>query len=771
MGFSNIVGAPRAARLTPPRWLVCLASAWLVALGSVIAAQPAHAGGAIDEAEAASGPPFEVPVFMSSRPDECYDRGNNAAIRRLIAHEQDRINRRGGIAGRPVHAIFMDDERDEAKSAQNVVSALGESNTLAMIGMSGSTRPKSVFDKMGKEIGASGIPFLSDVSVNTIFADYQNVFTTRASQDDDRMPIVEQFVKKIGYQRIGFIGVKDFFGSVSSGEALAKLFADRGGLHGNELLTPADGRLVADDITTAVQRVKAADPDIIYLGVGGANAAQIISALVSSGFTPGLFLASNVDNVPDAAKGSYPNAIYGIDWETPPEVYNNRIRTRLGQNGAQDWIFEGAKNGKAPGWKDGSCKERAPVEFPDAFAADNLKAITVGSQFADMLSLVVTAARTGEKTTDIGRLRRRILEHLANSYAAGKGEFRGTFDNWSFVSGTRAAARTPFIVILPQGLGRTQLAPLQFMRTKDGGLRQIETLYVDIDLVKLHRVDENGNSFYADFYLAMRDAPDVSIERLDFTNAYIDTETGGRQLTIETVHPGGKSDVYPTAMKIYKVSGRFLFQPWLGHYPFDSQRFSIDISPKNGLSPFIVQPPPLALRDQGQIADGWDPKAQFVGYERDSLPVVDAFTHAPTAVSFFKTSYAWQMQRQTTDYFLRVAVPLAFILFVAYLSIFIPRTNFEAIVTIQVTALLSAVALYLSLPQLDSNAATLSDKAFVFAYMVISLMIGVSILRVMDFVTKRPSAERTLAAIHLAAIPLIVAAGAYYVYAISAASR
>ena len=57
------------------------------------------------------------------------------------------------------------------------------------------------------------------------------------------------------------------------------------------------------------------------------------------------------------------------------------------------------------------------------------------------------------------------------------------------------------------------------------------------------------------------------------------------------------------------------------------------------------------------------------------------------------------MKRQTTDYFLRVVVPLGFILIVAYLSIFIPRAHFEAIVTIQVTALLSAVALYLALPK------------------------------------------------------------------------
>lgn len=120
--------------------------------------------------------------------------------------------------------------------------------------------------------------------------------------------------------------------------------------------------------------------------------------------------------------------------------------------------------------------------------------------------------------------------------------------------------------------------------------------------------------------------------------------------------------------------------------------------------------------------------------------------------------------RQTTDYFLRVVVPLGFILCVAYLSIFIPQSHFEAIVTIQVTALLSAVALYLSLPKLDADTATLSDRIFVFNYLMVSLMIMVSILRVNRVVGGRPTIKAILGAAHIILVPLMVAGMAYYVY-------
>jgi hypothetical protein len=100
---------------------------------------------------------------------------------------------------------------------------------------------------------------------------------------------------------------------------------------------------------------------------------------------------------------------------------------------------------------------------------------------------------------------------------------------------------------------------------------------------------------------------------------------------------------------------------------------------------------------------------------------------------------------------------------VAYVSIFIPLSHFEAIVTIQVTALLSAVALYLSLPAIDSDGTTLSDRIFLFAYLAVTVMIAISVLRINPFITDRPKAQMALTVAHVVLIPLLALIMAIYV--------
>lgn len=130
---------------------------------------------------------------------------------------------------------------------------------------------------------------------------------------------------------------------------------------------------------------------------------------------------------------------------------------------------------------------------------------------------------------------------------------------------------------------------------------------------------------------------------------------------------------------------------------------------------------------------------------------------------FYKMNFSWVMKRETGDYYLRVVIPLAFILFVGYLSVFIPREHFEAIVTIQVTALLSAVALYLSIPKVGSEDATISDQIFLFDYLAVSLMILISIIRVNWRVRANRNLDRALMAAHALGIPLLVLAVALHV--------
>ena len=74
-------------------------------------------------------------------------------------------------------------------------------------------------------------------------------------------------------------------------------------------------------------------------------------------------------------------------------------------------------------------------------------------------------------------------------------------------------------------------------------------------------------------------------------------------------------------------------------------------------------------------------------------------------------------------------IPLGFILLVTYFSVYLPHARFDSTMGIQVTALLSAIALYLALPKVETDQATLSDTIFMVTYAAVSLMIGLSILK------------------------------------------
>ena len=201
---------------------------------------------------------------------------------------------------------------------------------------------------------------------------------------------------------------------------------------------------------------------------------------------------------------------------------------------------------EAPGWKSGECKPRSENVVPDVFDSRNMLAIGRGTQYADMVALVAEALKTADPRANTTALRAHLLTQLKTTYAAGRGAFRGSFENWSFRAGSRAADRTPFIVMRPNGLGASQLAPLQFVRLRTDKLRPIDTLYLDIDLIRTFRVDDNDKSFFADFYLSMR-GNNASIDKIEFANGFLDPKTNDRQITVRKLHEAGPSDIYPGA--------------------------------------------------------------------------------------------------------------------------------------------------------------------------------------------------------------------------------
>ncbi|HET6389002.1 ABC transporter substrate-binding protein [Hyphomicrobium sp.] len=720
-------------------------------------------GNATAEAEAAQRPPLVMQVFVATRADDCYDNGQLTAIKRLTTLAQHRINREGGVAGRRIIVNFLDDRRDQQLTAGNFATAIADPQTIAMVGLSNATRAKAAFDASGKDLKASGIPFVSDISVTEIIRNYPNVFTSRASEDEERMPVIAEFVKESHLERPGFIGIRSLLASTNLGDSLNKYLA--GGLTADRRLRLVDEKLDYGEVAAAVADLKSKNVGIVFLSVGGDRMKDVVRAFKDAGFTPPLFISGRIDALAGNSAETYPNDVYQLAWDGLPGVYNERLRELIWSTASPgQWLFAGRKNARAPGWKDGTCKPRdedIPLEVLDDA---NMRALATGTQYADMVRLIAQAARSAEPTAQISEIRKLIVDQLQTAYATGRGIFRGEFDNWSFQPTSRAAARTPLILMLPQGRSQTQLAPLQFLHLRDHTLQRIDTLYADIDLIHAERIDDTDKTFFADFYLSMNDRGGASIEQIEFANAYLEPGSNERQITVRALHDGSKSAAYPDHMKIYQVTGKFVYSPDLRNYPFDTQRFAIELRPKNGSNPFIVQPPPQTIRDHVVSVDGWTPKDQYVGYDEDFVRTVDAQTLEPSVFPFYKASFAWLMKRETTDYFLRVVVPLGFILIIAYLSIFISRHHFEAIVTIQVTALLSAVALYLALPKLDANTETLSDRMFLFTYLMLSVIIAITIARENKRIEPIRWLGKSLVFLHIVAVPAAVAAMAYYVY-------
>lgn len=737
-------------------------SAWRTLVGAALAAF-VHCAGAHAQADkaAAAQPPLSIAVFTSTSKTQCYDSGIVGAITALSKAEQERINAAGGILRRQLQLQFLDDNQDEARAIANMKEALANPNTIAMIGLSQSNRARAVFKAVGADIATKAIPFLSDISVGTIYEKHGNVFSMQASQDDERVPVMAAFIKARGIQRPAFVGLTDQAFSAGLGDGLKN--SDEIALVADHRLTLRDNKLDPAAVTAVVTDLKQKDADLVILAVGGQRTPEMLAAFEAAGFVPPLFVTGRIETLIERMGKEYPGDIFQLAWDNLPEIFSDRLRERITRNGLERWIFEGAKAPDAPGWKTGECKVR-PEAVPNVFDSRNMIAIGRGTQYADMVALVADALKGADPRAGIAALRAHLQKQLETNYAAGRGAFRGSFENWSFRPGSRSADRTPFIVMRPNGLGASQLAPLQFLRLRTDTLRKIDTLYLDIDLIRTYRVDDSDKSFFADFYLSMR-GNNASIKNIEFVNAFLDPKTNDRQITVRKLHEAGPSEIYPREMNIYLVSGKFTFEPRLADYPFDTQRFAINIQAKPDVPPFIVQPPPQSLRDKNVDTDGWTPREQYVGFDEDFVPTIDAWTFRQSIVHFYKASFVWMMQRQTTDYYLRVVVPLAFILAVAYMSIFIPMGHFEAIVTIQVTALLSAVALYLALPKVDAgDSTTMSDRIFLFIYTAVSLMIVISILRVSRPVTQSRWIGKALSLTHVALIPAAVAAMAFYVY-------
>jgi Periplasmic binding protein len=694
-----------------------------------------------------------IAVFISSDFDGCYVPGVIQAIQQFTQNAADEINSRGGIAGSQIRLSFHDDEDDAAKTITGMEKALADPQLLAMIGIPSSTRGKAVFDQHGEAIGASGVPFITEVSLNQMFAQHPNVFTM-ASAVDNELEVLRAFVAAGGYKRPAFIGREGDLYTGAIGDGLAEL-PDATSLVADHRLRIEDYKLTPGSADAAIADLKANAPDLIFMGLGSGPGATFAQALDDAGVDAPVFIVlGRITRILNRAKDlDRARPFYQFGWDGVPNAYNERLRHRIWETGERSWIFNDRPAELTPEeWKRRGCQLRS-VPVQSVMDDKNRRAIGRGAQYRDMLSLVVEAAQRAPEGAGLTEMRRYIVDEIT-AHKQGRRMHHGWWQDWSFTP-KRASAGDTLIVERAAGTSDITLAPQQYVRVA-GQLRPRPVVYISLDLISMSRIDTNDRSFDAEFYLSFRsEAPDIDISDIHFTNAYRAQTGKDKLISWREIHGGQESSSFPSNVKLYRVSGKFNFEPELGRYPFDTQRLSVSFQPASASQPFLIQPPSAQSITTPFSIDGWAAKDRYVGSDQDIIPTIDRHLGDKRLVPFYKFNYTWVVSRNATDYYLRVIVPLGFILLVTYFSIFLGHARFDSTVAIQVTALLSAIALYLALPKVDSDQATLSDKVFMITYAMVSFMIGLSVLKDWGYVGERTAVRRLVSFIQTVVYPVI----------------
>jgi ABC-type branched-subunit amino acid transport system substrate-binding protein len=183
--------------------------------------------------------------------------GFGTAMRDGVLAALQIVNRNGGINGRSVHLLSLDDQGDKARTEANVELLTANSKVVGLTGFT--TRPCSEAGAMmaAQEgialVGAfSGTPLLYGEKAAT-------TFTTRASYERELDAIVRHY-RLLGMQKFGFVHLED--ARTTNVPLLEKILAQ----HGGQLtVTAGVDRKGAGQNAAAIRALEANQPEVLII--------------------------------------------------------------------------------------------------------------------------------------------------------------------------------------------------------------------------------------------------------------------------------------------------------------------------------------------------------------------------------------------------------------------------------------------------------------------------------------------------------------------------
>ncbi len=630
--------------------------------------------------------PYQVGVILSEAE---LPAGDLEGYKFIIARKLEKINNSGGINGRKIETIYLDDNQNDDTLYSLVQQTSRNPDLIGYIGCRGLSRAI----KIAPLITGKRIPLLGLYAFTDSLQANPTMYTFSIGMNEARHVLLELFKDKA--TKIGFIGES---GNMMS-EAMQHLLQEM--VAATPELKITVNRLFKQplDFSDVTQKQFAdslkTETDFLVFIAGPQSSNAVLGFLKQNKISIPAFISwADILQLDDKNPAFLGLELFGINTFSIPGAQNTRLQEELMQYN-----------------KDFKLRPNSTYQLSQA------------GRLADELGLIQEAANL-KLLPEAAGIREKINAGL-REYVNGKRIYRGWLSDWHFTPEHAYGGQT-LLAWKPKNAAYQVLSATQYIRTEKT-LFPAPVFYTSLNMIQIDQINEEEETFFASFYLELNALKAFDLAQIDFANAVRNEIDHKPLIEAKLIRSEMDSLKHKFHHRLYKISGRFYFEPNLKNYPLDEQKFFIILQAANAWQPFLAQPSIREKQDSVFESKGWVYKDQFVGYDQDIIVSPNAFGQTRKNIPHYKFTYAYILKRSHIDFFLKTLVPLLAILVAAYFSVYIPAREFEALAGIQVTALLSSIALYFATYKPQMPYATISDKIFIFTYIMVTSLIGTSI--------------------------------------------
>jgi hypothetical protein len=344
----------------------------------------------------------------------------------------------------------------------------------------------------------------------------------------------------------------------------------------------------------------------------------------------------------------------------------------------------------------------------------------------ELVSLVHQAARRANLEFSSTKTFVRDIVQAINRIDGVNDIFIGKSDIFAFQKNSNTIAQH-FLHQFPKSLqGGGQITPLLYPKQLvqvDDTFQFIDVNYVYVDILRVNHINIGDATWSCEFNLDIVSRHSDPIDIVKFNN-------------LSAVHPQYESKLVSETeigkdgerTHRYFVVATFDFDAIADGYPFDRQHIFLSYSITDESKFGVLSPTPEMLLDREFAIEGWKLEDANTGVIRRKSTLNQGFDlHKSVKVSQ-EVRLGWTLARSNSITMLKILIPLLFLIFLNYYTLFIPFKEINTSIGILTTAFLAGIALYFSTERPQPLRMTTIDLIFAGFYCIIGITIVLTAL-------------------------------------------